>query len=408
MSRYRWFVVAGVFTAPALAADPDPIFADGFDEQFLVEPYQGAAAPPADLAFSSRIDVVDVYVILDRSGSMSTEISSVKNNLSTVVQQLACPPLGSGDAATCVAGLWAGAGTVGYSGSGADAYRNYADLQPNPNFSGLPVTEPAGCCSEPLTFSVYATITGDGGADLGFAAVAARSSCDASPAVNGGFTAFGYPCFRRGALPLVLLATDEPPLSPGDTNKTPDWNTIVLPEMLARGARFIGILGSGFVAGTDTDLRDMATDTGAVDTANADAPLVFDGAGANAAAAIKAGVQTAVGTIPLRVRALIEDDPADAVDVVAAFVDRVETLQLGTADCADGLSQDDSNADGHPDRYAGVHPGTGLCWRIVPKANTSVAATAFWQSFHATVHITADVDIALDTRDITFLVPPQP
>lgn len=409
LTRSRHFVIAGLFVTSALAADgaPDAVFADGFDRTLLIEPYMGGTRPPADLAFDSRVDIVDMYVILDRSGSMSTEITAVKNNLATVVNHLACPPSGSGDPATCIPDLWAGAGTVGYAGSGIDAYRNWVDVQPSPSFAALPTTEPAGCCQEPLSFSVYATITGNGGSDYGFTGVAARASCATSAAATAGFAPFGYPCFRQGALPIVLLATDEQPLSAGDTNKTPDWSTIVLPQMLARGARFIGILGSGFAVNTDADLRTMAADTGAVDSTNANAPLVFDGAGANAAAAIENGVRAAVNGIPLRMRAVIEDDPADAVDAVAAFVDHIETLELGTAECAGSLSADDSNSDGHPDRYSGVTPGTGVCWRVVPKANTSVPATTVLQTFHATVRVTADVDVALGMRDVYFLVPPQ-
>jgi len=405
--RNPFVVLAGLLAAPLAAAAADAVFADGFDRTLLIEPFMGGAPSPADLAFDSRIDVVDMYVILDRSGSMATEISAVKNNLAQVVNHLACPPAGSGDPATCVADLWAGAGTVGYAASGADAYRNAVDVQPSPNFSGVPTTEPSGCCAEPLSFSVYAAITGNGGSDFGFTGVAARASCATSAAANAGFAPFGYPCFRFGALPIVLLATDEQPLSAGDTSKVPAWATVVLPEMLARGARFIGILGSTFAVNTDNDLRTMATDTGAVDATNANAPLVFDGSGANAPGAIENGVRTAVNGIPLRVRALIEDDPADAVDAAAAFVDHIETLELGTPECADGLSDDDSNSDGHSDRYSGVLPGTGVCWRVILKANVAVPATDVLQTFHATVRVTADGGIALGARDLYFLVPAQ-
>ncbi len=284
------------------------IFANGFERStnalVFTMPFQGTPQPASgDVDFTARIDVIDMYVILDRSGSMSSEITNVKNNLASVVDQLQCPPFGIGTPGSCIADLWAGAGTVGYSGSGVEAYRNWVDVQPNPNFSGLPTTEPTGCCAEPLNFSVYATITGDGGSTYGFPLVAARASCSTSPAGNAGFETFGYPCFREGALPLVLLTTDEPPLSTGDTNKIPNWSTIVLPAMLARGARFIGILGSGAAAGTDTDLRAMATGTGAVDTSNTNAPLVFNGADATAATAIRDGVSTAVSGLPLQMRA---------------------------------------------------------------------------------------------------------
>lgn len=406
--RVRALFVLGALLAArgAPASDPDPIFADSFDAIVLGAPFLGSAAGPVDLGFVARVDVVDAYVILDRSGSMSTEITSVKNNFATVLHQLACAPLGSGTPPGCIADLWAGAGTVGFALSGIDAYRNWVDIQPNPNLVGVPTTEPSGCCAEPLSFSVYATISGDGGTDYGFTGVGARASCAASPAAVAGFATFGYSCFRQGALPLVLLVTDEQPLSAGDTSKVPDWTTIVLPEMLARGARLIGITGSGFAANTDVDLRQMAVDTAAIDATNADAPLVFDGSGANAATAIASGIQAAVGGIPLRVRAVVEDDATDAVDAVAAFVDHVETLQLGTAQCASGLGTDDADGDGNPDRYAGVIPGTGLCWRLVPKANDSVPATSIVQRFHATVRVFADVDVALDARELTFVVPP--
>ncbi len=202
------------------------------------------------------------------------------------------------------------------------------------------------------------------------------------------------------------LVTDEQPISPGDTSKIPDWATVVKPAMLARHARFIGILGSGFAQNTDVDLRTMAADTGAVDSSNGNAPLVFDGAGTNAAAAIENGVRIAVSGVPLNIHAFVVDDPSDAVDARAAFVQRVETLPLGTAACTGGFAQDDSDGDTYPDRYLAVRSGTPLCWRVVPKTNSSVPATSSWQSYRATVRVVADDTFTLSERDIYFLVPP--
>ena len=67
----------------------------------------------------------------------------MQDNLSTVVRNLACPPLGNGNPATCIPDLWAGAGTIGYQGAGAAAFQNWVDIQPNPNFAGVPITEPS-------------------------------------------------------------------------------------------------------------------------------------------------------------------------------------------------------------------------------------------------------------------------
>lgn len=398
----------------AVGTDPDNAAdnpAANGDVVFVV-PYQAPPSPAdADLDVASRLQSIDMYVILDRSGSMSAEISSVRANLAVAVSNLTCPPLGTGDPATCIPDLWAGAGTVGYSGSGADAFRNFVDLQPSPNFASVAINEPAGCCSEPLTFSVFAAITGLGSASAagcGLSGVPARATCDGSPAANAGFEAFGYPCFRQGALPVILLATDEQPLSPGDTNKCPGWSTVVRLQMENRSARLIGIYGSGPATGTITDLQEMATDTAAIDAGNGNAPLVFDGAGANATAAIESGVRTLASNVPLDLAALLTDDPSDGIDTNGAFVDHLETLQLGTPACADMLTAVDTNSDAFPDSYLDVRPGTGVCWRLSAKPNDIVHETEVPQLFRASLRIMADDVTTLDTRDVFFLVPPVP
>jgi hypothetical protein len=69
------------------------------------------------------------------------------------------------------------------------------------------------------------------------------------------------------------MATDEAPLTGAQTYKTPDWNTVGKPAYLYEKARLVGILGSGYEASTLTDLRQMATDTNAVDASAGNAPL---------------------------------------------------------------------------------------------------------------------------------------
>ncbi len=368
----------------------------------FVEPYQAPQSPlDSNLDFSTKLQAVDLYVVLDRSGSMSTEISTVKSNLSTVVSNIACPPLGNGTPGNCIPDLWAGAGTVGYHGAGAAAFQKWVDISPNPSFASVPISEPSGSSDfqEPLTFAAWAAITGMGGAGYTMGSVPARSGCAAGR--------FGYPCFRTGALPVVLLATDEQPLSAGDTYKSPDWTTIVKPVFLAAKARLVGILGSGFGANTDVDLRKMATDTGAIDAANGNAPLVFDGAGANAASAIQTGIFRLANGLPLDINAVTADDPSDAVNAVTSFVDHLQTLQLGTAQCTNGLTDIDTNSDTFKDKFLQVRTGTPVCWKVVSKQNTTVPATDVPQLFRATVSVFGDGITQLDQRDVYFLVPPK-
>jgi hypothetical protein len=383
------------------------------DFVFIV-PYEDNPTPPEDdLPFTSRLQDLDMYVLIDRSGSMSSEITSVRNNLRTAVRNLTCPPLGTGDPATCIPNLWAGAGTVGYAGAGATSvpYGNSIDLQPLPSFAAIPTGEPGGCCSEALNFGVWAAITGMGSATSGctVAATAARASCNNSPAAIAGYQTFGYPCFREGALPVVLLTTDETPITGGDPLKCPNWNTVVRPAMLAQGAKLVGIYGS--VTATSQvaiDLRTMATDTGAVDSTMGNAPLVFAGADANAAMAIEGGIRALANGVPLDMRAVPTDDPADAVDAVASFVDHLETLQLGTPECANGLTDRDIDGDTFREEYVDVRAGTPVCWKVVAKRNTTVPATEEPQLFRANVIVTGDGVTELDRREVFFLVPPVP
>ncbi|MGE3459193.1 MAG: thrombospondin type 3 repeat-containing protein, partial [Kofleriaceae bacterium] len=377
------------------------------DFVFIV-PYEMPQTPASsDLDFATSLQAVDLYVILDRSGSMSAEISSVKNNLASVVSTSACPPLGTGTPGDCIPDLWAGAATVGYQGAGAAAFQNWVDIRPSPDFSSVPIDEPSSFGSaEPLTFAAYAAITGQGGGAYGMTSVLSRSSCGGSPAALAGYATFGYPCFRQGALPVVLLATDEQPISAGDTYKSPAWSTVKGLYQTAK-ARLIGILGSGYGLNTDVDLKQMANDTGAVDAANGNAPLVFDGAGAAAADAIKTGIMRLANGLPLDLNAVSVDDPSDAVDAVSSFVSHLETLQLGTPQCANMLEDIDTNGDAHDDKFLHVRTGTPVCWRVVSKQNTTVMPTDAPQLFRATVSVYGDGVTQLDQRDVFFLVPPE-
>ncbi|MBL9016319.1 MAG: hypothetical protein JNL83_19175 [Myxococcales bacterium] len=363
----------------------------------FVEPYQKPQMPlESNLDFSTKLQAVDLYVLLDRSGSMSQEIASVKANLASVVSGLTCPP---GVTTNCIPDLQAGAGTIGYQDSGAAAFQNWVDIQANPNFAGVPITEPSSSgFNEPLLYAAYAAVTGAGGGSYGMGSVPARTNCGAGR--------FGYPCFRSNALPVVLLATDEQPISAGQTYKNPAWASIVRPAFVAAKARLVGILGSDFGAATDTDLRQMATDTGAVDALNGNAPLVFDGAGANAANAIRTGILRLANGLPLDINAVTADDPSDQVNAVASFIDHIQTLQLGTAQCANGLTDTDTNGDTYKDKFLQVRTGTPVCWKVVSKPNTTVPATTSPQLFKATVTVYGDGITQLDQRDVYFLVPP--
>lgn len=375
----------------------------------FVVPYEEPPSPAEDdLDFSTSIQTVDVYVLMDLSGSMSGELASMRDNMQTVLENLTCPPVGSGDPTTCIPDLWSGVGSFTYEGR--DPYVNRLRLQPDPTmFSGaVPGVDsgscPTGGCDESHLLAAWAAVTGLDSASSGCnppASFPAAPSCDDAPAGAGGI---GYPCFRPSALPVVLIATDE---APTNTSTCPSFVDTIA-AAVGIGAKLVGILGdaaSGELAQARLDLEELATGTGAVDDTST--PLVFDGADANAAAAIEDAIRTVANNVPIDVSATAVDDTGDTVDTVTSFVDHLETLQIGNAACTDGLNDADTDADGFADLYVDLLPGTPVCWRLVAKSNTTVPPTAEPQLFRATVEVFGDGVTLLDTREVFFLVPPD-
>jgi len=397
-------------TDPADPADNPQINGDFV----FVVPYEEPPTPDKDdLDFTTDLKQVDVYTIIDRSGSMTQELTSIKNNIDTVADNVTCAPLGNGAPGECIPDIWWGAGTVGYAGTGGQPFTNHLDLQEDPNIIGtnIPTDEPTGCCAEPLLLSTWSTLTGNDATTAPPSGCAvdnypARLDCTNSPA---GVTGIGYPCFRSGALPIILLVTDESPTTGSNTLKCPAESEVVT-EATALSARVVGIMGDGAqpnVATLQGDLESLATQTGAVDANNSNAPLVMAGGGASAAQAIEDAIKLLAAGVPLDLSAVTVDDPSDNVDAVDAFVDHLETLQLGTPECTDGLTDIDSDPpDGFKDQYLGVTAGTPVCWRLIPKQNTTVMPTDQPQLFQATVEVYGDGITLLDERDVYFVVPP--
>lgn len=397
----------GVSDLVEVAADTDPTDPADNPQQngdfVFVVPYQRPPDPDEDdLDFSTALQKLDVYVLMDLSQSMEAEADDVRANMSSVLQALACPPAGNGDPDDCIPELWSGAGTFTYAGR--NPYLNRLRLQVDPDAVGAAIPGPdvgacpTGGCLEPHRLAAWATVTGLGYAAsgcTGAASFAAAGSCSGSPAGPG---AIGYPCFRPGALPVILLTTDEP------SQYTCPTASAVIGQANQIGAKIIGILGSGLTAGTQDQLEALATGTGAV-TAAGD-PLVFDGAGANASSAIEDAIRTLARSVPLDISARPVDQGGDPVDAVAAFVDHLETLQLGTSACSAGLTDSDSNGDGFDDLYRNVLPGTPVCWKLVPKSNTTVPATDEPLLYRARVDVYGDGVTLVDSRDVWFVVPP--
>ena len=177
--------------------------------------------------------------------------------------------------------------------------------------------------------------------------------------------------------------------------------------MNAQHMKFIGINSGSSRPGFEL----VANGTGSIDGTTS-RPLVFDisASGTGLSDTVVDAVEQLSRNVPIRVDAIPSDDPSDAIDAVAEFIDFMETNTSGATVmgrvCTSGLATGDSDGDGHPDYFPTVFPGTGVCWDIVPRPNVTVPATGDAQIFRATIDVIGDGYTPLDSRDVFFLVPP--
>ncbi|MBT8493850.1 MAG: MSCRAMM family adhesin SdrC [Deltaproteobacteria bacterium] len=368
----------------------------------FVMPYQANPSPREDdLDFATELKAVDLYVLVDRSGSMSDEISSIRNNMDSVVRNLTCAPAGNGQPGECIQELWSGLGSYTYYGR--NPFIHHLDVQSNPGAirNVMPGADTGNCdssgCTEPHLEAVFSAASGQGsGLCQGLASYSGRFSCNDSPAGSGGV---GYPCFRPEALPVILLATDEP-----FTNNSCAGVQGAAGAAFQIGAKVIGIRGnSNENNAVINDLSQLAGLTGAIDAGGN--PLVFAGANSGAASAIEDAVRTVTNNLPLAIGGVAVDEPGDDVNAVESFVDHIETLQVDSPECSTGLEASDSDGDGYADVFTAVVAGTPLCWRVVPKVNETVTVDKP-TLYRAKLDVYADGVTLLDSRNIFFVVPP--
>jgi hypothetical protein len=366
------------------------------DFVFIV-PYAAPPAPPIPpdptrdtLSFSTDLQKADVYIAVDTSGSMGGEIANLRTGLRTIIVpgvrgRIPDSNFGVGRFEDCP------------SSSCANAMRNNQNITSNITLVENAIASMTTLCggSEPYLDMLWLLATGNTSVFSGNVNPRPRTCTDAAT--------IGWPCFRPDAVKIIIQCGDET-ATQSCAGRTVATATAAMNAALIK---FIGVNSGSSRAG----FEQVARGTGSVD-ATTSVPLVFDisSTGAGLSDAIVGAVDQLARNIPIRVDAQVEDDPLDAVDAVAEFLDYLETNTSGAVvmgrTCTTGLTVTDGDGDGHPDYFPRVFPGTGVCWDIVPKSNVAVPALDVPRIFRATINVIGDLYTPLDSRDIYFLVPP--
>ena len=134
-------------------------------------------------------------------------------------------------------------------------------------------------------------------------------------------------------------------------------------------------------------------------------PLVVSGPDARLRPPSRAPLSTRSLLRHASVAAARVDDPSDSIDVVTAFVDRLETFDGVPA--ARPLAVEDHDLDAYPDTHLEVPLGSTLCFRIVASATRPFSRGATTQTFPAILALAlSDAAPPAASLPVVFLVPP--
>ena len=397
--------------------DPDSNPAAEGNFYFLV-PFNEAPDPSQDsLVFATDIQMADVFLLTDTTGSMMGEINNLRSSLTgTVIPNIQA----------FIPDTWFGVG-------------HFADYPYSDTDNGIDYGSGGD-----LPFELLQTMTSD--AALAQAAVNAMTldNGDDGPEAQvpalwatatglglGSYLAdqtacptgyIGYPCFRPGAVPIIVLITDAAfHNGPGGTNAytalspEPPTYAETVTALNDIHAKVLAINSSGTLITdeSDSDCTQIATDTGAVTSSGPltiSIPMNGSGLGDNVVTA----VSTLANGVPMDITSIGRDDTSDDVDATV-FIDHIVPNTTGGVEdpenpgviCFGDLTTGDGDSDGTADMFVNVLPGTPVCFDIVPAENTTVPPQGETMVYEAFVDVVGDEVTVLDTRVIYFLVPPS-
>ncbi len=398
----------GTMTDPT---DPTSTIPEG--DFFVVLPYNGSHENRT-LRFGTDISVADVYFLIDTTGSMGGPIANVRSSLSSIAAMIG----------TRIPDVQMGVGHFedfpnvvdlfsfsGYGMAGTDqAYEHLQDITNDLARvqSALDSLTTANGMDGPESHveALYQTATGEGGSwsfDTGAPThTIARRDCPVIPDESG--TRRGYPCFRPGSLPIIVLVTDVTwHNGPGGSSPyagiTPAPHTFdqAVTALNGIGARFIGVAVSG---GGRSEGETMATMTGTVDGSGT--PLVYDAAGGAVSDSIITGIETLAGGTPQDVTTRTENVPGNPDEFDATlFIKSIVPVE-GYRDGIAGTGYDSKDDT----TFYGVIPGTLVDFAIdfwndvrMPPATAEI--------HQARIIVVGNGVADLDSRNVYIIVPPE-
>jgi hypothetical protein len=402
------------------------------DDFYVVLPF-GGPVEQRELSFRTRVRQADVFFLMDRTGSMTAEVDRLRVDLRTIVAGMVAeiPDLAVGlggfagfggpHARTCGefgCGDGEGAATdipfnlYGVVTTDVDAMQSMVDMLR---------ADLGGAIWASFNEALFQSATG-----AGVLPWAAPQTCVAAPDDEG--PRFGYPCFRPGSLPILVVLTDTSsrngPLTgpPDGTYDTSMWDMgraatyeATRDALRAIDARVIGVVSAGGSNPACTppipsplgfdQFAEYARETGTVDASGA--PIVFqiecDGSGLGET--LVDAVRTLAEQTPHDVSAVARDGdelpvgtpPLDATRFLVGLAPGRLERGGGTTACPDASACDD-------ERFFAVAPDARVVFSLrfqndfAPPGRTA-------RVYRAEIVVLGNERAELDSREVLILVP---
>jgi hypothetical protein len=397
------------------------------DDFYMILPFEGDPQERM-LEFRSNLRKADVYFVMDTTGSMTEEASNLASGLRAMFPQLqaAIPDVGIGagyfedfpvNCGPCpvILGIPTCYGMpenvpyynvqnittdIDTAQAGTDVLRSHAGV--------------GGCNWASSLEALYQIATG-----AGISPFITPQACPLIP--DDTCHRIGYPCFRCGALPIVVVLTDTasrqgPGTSGPNTNdgyydvdfpaERPHTYEATLNELLNIGARVFGVISGEEAGDPNLQFRQWATDTG---TVNPDGTPIFfsiPSDGSMVTSSIVDAIEAIAGGTPQDVDAVAEDQVPDdptqyysevnATEFIVSIVATECTLEDGSpATCE--ISPDGTT-------FLDVPPGYRVRFTVTFR-NTTVHEIGSAQVYRATITVRGNHVASLDEREVIIIIP---
>jgi hypothetical protein len=396
-------------------------------DYFVVLPYNGSHEL-RQLRFDTNLRVADVYFLVDATGSMGVAIHNVRTSLTTIAGALtsAIPDVQMGVGYVEDYPFRAGGpfGTTFYGSTTDVAYHNAQDITPDltavegalaslerpDGMGGYTSIGDGGDGPESQVEGLYQTASGEGGTwtfSSGASWTLPQRICPDVPDEPG--TRRGYPCFRPGSLPIIVMVTDVE-WHNGSADGTRWPYSMITPDphhlpaaadaLNAIGARFIGVpiendAGMFF----PTDHNAVAAMTGSVDGAGR--ALVFPALAGAVSDQVVMAIQTLATSTPM-------DVTTETMDVQPNPDGTDATLFIKAITAIEGYGPGPGEGyDHHDDRtFYGVVPGTQVEFQV-DFWNDFVMPPRTAQIYQAMIYVIGNHSARLDQRHVYIIVPPR-